>query len=128
MSSSDRDNDPKPGSTVDSGRRHEQLAAEFLVARGFEILERNWRAGRLEIDLIAHRPGLVAFVEVKSSRTSEFGHPAEKVDATKIQNLANAANAYLAGHSFRDCDFRFDVIAFLGGKLEYFPGAFTIDQ
>lgn len=110
------------------GRRQEKLAALFFEGLGFEILQRNWRAGRKEIDLIVKRDQLLVFVEVKSSRTAEFGHPSERVDRKKIANLTEVARQYLIAEKITDCDLRFDVVTFVAGQLEHYPNAFEATE
>jgi putative endonuclease len=109
------------------GRRYEQRAAQFYRDNGFEILDQNWRAGHKEIDLIVRKGRLVAFVEVKSAGSGAFGHPAEKIDKSKRQNLIHAARRYLIEKDMRASDLRFDVVTFFEGKLEHFPDAFTVE-
>ncbi|MBD3403484.1 YraN family protein [candidate division GN15 bacterium] len=106
------------------GRRYEDQAARFLEQHGFDILERNWRAGRKEVDIIARRASLLVFVEVKADLTGAFGHPAERVDRSKIRHLTEAAQRYLLEKQISGCDCRFDVITFADGKLEHYPDAF----
>lgn len=110
------------------GRRYEQRAAAFYEQRGFEILERNWRAGHQEIDLIVQKGSVIAFVEVKYSATLEYGHPAERVDKNKMAAVAKAAKRYLIGRNTAGCDLRFDVVTFLGDRLEHFPNAFSLPE
>ncbi len=110
--------------TISIGRRYEQLAARFFVANGFEILERNWRAGRKEVDLIVKKDRVVVFVEVKAARSGKFGHPAEKVNQKKQENLILVARQYLMEKSISGVDLRFDVVTFVDGELEHYPGAF----
>jgi len=122
MSSSD--NSPDHEDRVRIGRSYEKLAAEFFVSKEFTILERNWQDGHREIDLIVRHDNLIVFVEVKSSSTGKFGHPAERVDKRKIANLTKAAYQYLNEKAIDDCDLRFDVVTFFDGQLEHFPNAF----
>ena len=112
---------------LDRGHAHEQLAAQFYSRQGFEILERNWRAGRKEIDLIVRKGDLVVFVEVKSSTSKQYGHPVERVDRRKRENLTACAQQYITAHELSSVDMRFDVITFVGGKLEHFPDAFEAE-
>ena len=91
-------------------------------------MDRNWRTGHLEIDLVVRKQGLLVFVEVKSASSQQFGHPAEKVDPRKRERLTRAANAYLIEKEITDCDLRFDVITFVEGRLEHFPGAFEASE
>ncbi len=115
---------PKDRRKIERGKRFEQLAARFYTEQGFEILERNWRKGHKEIDLIVRKGDLVAFVEVKSSSSTKFGHPVERVDKKKIENLTQCAREYLAAVNLAGVDLRFDVVTFQNGKLEHYPDAF----
>jgi putative endonuclease len=111
---------------IERGRRFEQLAARFYIEHGFEILERNWRKGHKEIDLIVRKGDLIAFVEVKSSLTARFGHPVERVDRKKIENLTQCAREYIAAANLTGVDFRFDIVTYQNGKLEHYPDAFEV--
>jgi putative endonuclease len=110
------------------GRSYEELAAQFFLDRHYTILHRNYHAGHKEIDLIVQKGNVVAFVEVKSAKTKSMGHPAERVNKKKIANLTQAAQQYLIENKITDTDLRFDVVTFLGGKIEHYPAAFTADE
>jgi len=112
---------------IELGQKFERLAARFYTDNGFTILERNWRAGRKEIDLIVRRSNLVAFVEVKASRSKRFGHPVERVGRRKIENLSNCARQYIIAKDLKDVDLRFDVVTFVDGRLEHYPNAFEVE-
>lgn len=119
--------DSRHKSNVQKGREYEMLAGQFYEQNGFEILERNWHAGHREIDLIVAKKDLVIFVEVKSSSSRKFGHPAERVDRAKVHNLVSAARQYLIAKEIRDTDLRFDVVTFVNGCLEHYPDAFPAE-
>lgn len=119
---------PAKKKTVSIGREFESRAETFYLQQGFEIVERNWRGGRKEIDLIVRKDQLVAFVEVKASATARFGHPSERVDARKQARLTEAARRYITEKELTGVDLRFDVITFVSGKLEHFPGAFEATE
>ena len=74
-----------------TGKKFEKLAAKYFEQQGFKIVERNWRTGHKEIDLIIQKDNLLVFVEVKSAYTKKFGHPSERVDKKKISNITNCA-------------------------------------
>ena len=78
-----------------TGAYGEALAATWLAEKGYQILHKNWRHSRLEVDIIAEKAGILHFVEVKTRLTEKFGHPEDNVDRKKIQNLVNAAEEYL---------------------------------
>ncbi|WP_029144316.1 YraN family protein [Microbacterium luticocti] len=80
------------------GRAGEQRAAAYLSARGFAVLDRNWRAPGGELDVVARRDGTVVFVEVKTRRSDGFGDPLEAVDARKRARLWRLAQAWCAAH------------------------------
>ena len=106
------------------GRNHEQLAAKYFIEQQYKILEKNWRAGKKEIDLIIQKDSLIVFVEVKYSSSKKFGHPSERVDKKKIENLTYAAQQYIIAKEIQNVDLRFDVVTFVDGKLEHFENAF----
>lgn len=114
----------KSKKTVEKGRGYERRAEEFLIDNGYSIIEKNWQAGHKEIDLIARKGKTIIFVEVKGTISNEFGHPSEKVDQRKRANLIEAAEKYISTNDFPGCDFRFDLITFFDGQLEYYPNAF----
>ena len=113
---------------MQTGRDFEKVAAHFFENSGFRILEYNWHDGPREIDLIIQRNDLIVFVEVKSSSTGKFGHPVERVDKRKKDNLAQAAQRYLIDNNIHGCDLRFDVVTFINGQLEHFPNAFSVEE
>jgi putative endonuclease len=95
------------------GNLGEAAAAAWLAAHGYEILSRNVRTRRGEIDLVAWHEDTVVFVEVKSRTGTGFGHPTEAVAAPKQRRLARLASSYLLAHGLDRCPTRFDVIAVL---------------
>ena len=80
---------------IQTGKLGEQLGAAYFVKEGFCILEQNWRHSHWEVDIIAHKSGVLHFIEVKTRRTKQFGHPEDAVTKKKIRNLINASEEYL---------------------------------
>ena len=80
---------------LDTGRAGEQLAVDFLTGKGWQILERNWRAGHREIDIIASYGSILHFVEVKTKHGRYYGNPEDQVGRGKMRYLAGAAEQYL---------------------------------
>ena len=94
------------------GREGEAIAARHLEAAGWTVLERNYRAGRNEVDLIVRRGRTVAFVEVKSRRGNGFGHPLEAITERKRVEIAKVARAWMrARGGLRGLTLRFDAVA-----------------
>jgi len=100
------------------------MAASWYLARGYSILDRNWRCRDGELDLVVRRGRELVFVEVKARRTSRFGLPAEAVTPAKQQRLRRLAVRYLQDTGTRGGRLRFDVVAILDGSLEVIEAAF----
>jgi putative endonuclease len=92
------------------GASSESLAAELLEARGFRILERNWRRPQGELDLVANDRGILVFVEVRSRTGDEHGHPLETIGPRKQKRVINAARLYIQENAASAEGFRFDVV------------------
>lgn len=93
------------------GRAFEDVAAAWLEARGWTVLERNVRFQRREVDLVARRGTVVAFVEVKGRRSSRYGRPEEAVTGRKRREIERVAHWWIARHPDPHALYRFDVIA-----------------
>lgn len=111
-----------------TGPEGEDQAAAYLSGQGHIILARNWRYGRWEIDIISQWEDTMVFTEVKSRRSSRFGHPEVFVDAAKQDRIVATATAWLAqrGH---DGPVRFDIVSItlpVGGApiIHHIPDAF----
>lgn len=101
----------------DRGRAGEERAATYLQAAGYAILGRNWRCTQGELDIIAGIGRTLVFVEVKTRRTVEFGHPLEAVDARKRARMWRLASAWIAAHPDEAAGrliVRLDVIGIVG--------------
>ena len=93
------------------GDRGEEIAARHLERDGWEIVVRNFRMGRKEIDLVARRDGVVAFVEVKTRAGPGFGHPLEAITWRKRREIQQVAAAWVARHGGPGESYRFDAVA-----------------
>lgn len=85
------------------GKEGEEMAAAWLIRKGYTILHRNWRHSYHEIDIIAERtlpgqPRFLHFIEVKARRYSPFGQPEDSVTKKKFRHLKQAADEYLFRH------------------------------
>lgn len=92
------------------GVRFEDAAAAWLRARGWRVVARNVRFQRREIDLIARRGDLVAFVEVKGRRGDRYGQPVEAVTSRKRQEIESVARWWIVRHADPVVRYRFDVV------------------
>ena len=112
------------------GKSGEDLAVSFLKKNGFDILERNYRFGHKEIDIIGKDRNTVVFIEVKAGRSRNFGSPEERVNLRKQKSMIEVAQDYIQKNNFRDCDFRFDVVAIeferRDKKIEHIKNAFMV--
>lgn len=97
----------------DHGRWGENIAAGFLIQSGLEILFRNWRYRRAEIDIIAREGSILVFVEVKTRSGQGFGSPEVSVDRRKQRLLVDAAMAFMRASGF-ESEVRFDIITIVG--------------
>jgi putative endonuclease len=114
--------------TGDTGRKGEEMARDYLVGKGFSILDLNWRRGHKEIDIVARQGDEIVVVEVKTRTENYAEKPWEAVTDYKIKNIVEVADAWLRIHKV-DLDTRFDVISILLFKdgsfsLEHIEGAF----
>lgn len=102
----------------DLGKLGENLAVEFLILHGYEILETNWTFQKAEIDIIAQKDNTLAIIEVKTRSSITFGLPQDFVKAKKIQLLVKAVNEYVTSKDL-NVEVRFDIIAINKEGVEY---------
>lgn len=101
----------------DLGKAGEQLAAEYLIRKGYEIVERNWHYQKAEVDIIARLDNTLAVIEVKTRSTSVFGDPQDAVQKKKINLLIQAIDHFVEVNDL-DVEVRFDIIAIVKNKTE----------
>jgi putative endonuclease len=102
-------------SRLQRGAAAEQLAAEYLQARGLEVLARNLRCRGGELDLVCLDGGVLAVVEVRQRGRADFGGAAGSVTRRKQRKIIRAARYYLQRQpAWRACAMRFDVLAVEG--------------
>jgi len=109
------------------GKTGEQLAVNYLIGKGYKIVERNWRFQKAEIDIIARKAETLISVEVKTRSTKNFGNPQDFVNPKKIKLMVLAMNEYILNKDL-DIELRFDIIAITKDKssfdIEHFKAAF----
>ena len=92
------------------GSKSEEIASNYLVDKGYQILERNYHCSRKEIDIIAKRGNTISFVEVKSKSKKAVFNPENLITAKKQKSIFQVANFYLEKNKVDNCNFSFDVI------------------
>lgn len=97
--------------TQQIGRFGEDLAARFLVKKGFKILARNWRTRYGELDIIGEKEGVVHFVEVKTRTSLGTGQPEEAINYFKLRRLQAAAQSFLCTYNLNEPQCQFDSVA-----------------
>lgn len=109
------------------GKKGEQLAVDFLLKNNYEIVERNYRFNKAEVDIIAKKACILAIVEVKTRSTSDFGNPQDFVKPKQIQRLVKAVDEYVNANEL-NVEVRFDIMAIVkegnGYKIEHLENAF----
>lgn len=92
------------------GKKGEAIAVDFILKKGYQLLEKNWRHKKYEIDIIARDKKDLAFIEVKTRSTNYFGEPEEAVDMHKEKHLIEGAAVYVEEKEI-DLNCRFDIIS-----------------
>lgn len=109
------------------GNKGEQLAVDFLVKNGYDIVERNYRFDKAEVDIIAKKGNNLAIIEVKTRSTTDFGDPQDFLKPKQIQRIVKAVDEYVTVNNL-EVEIRFDIIAIVkenkGFSIEHLKNAF----
>ena len=100
------------------GKKGEQLAVDFLIENGYDIVERNYRFNKAEVDIIAQKEDVLAIIEVKTRSTTDFGNPQDFVKPKQIKNLVKAVDEYVIVNNL-EVDVRFDIIAIVKEEKQF---------
>ena len=100
------------------GKQAENRAAVFLEKKGYRICFRNYRFGRLEVDLVCEQEGKIVIVEVKALKSLQFKRPYESVSKIKQRKIVKVVD-YLLHHHFPNHECRFDIISILLDSKQY---------
>jgi putative endonuclease len=95
------------------GELGERIAERWLRRRGWRIVQRRFRSGHRDIDLVVERDATVAFVEVKARKGAEFGGPVQAVNHRKRKQLERSAMVWIDRHGREAESYRFDVVGVL---------------
>ena len=93
------------------GRIGEDIATVYLQDMGYEILVRNWRFERVELDIVARKDSILVFCEVKTRRSASHGVPSDAITPIKLQHIRTAALHWLTNNQSRHEGIRFDAIS-----------------
>lgn len=100
------------------GKKGEKLAVDYLVKNNYDIIERNYRFDKAEVDIIAKKNQILAIIEVKTRSSSDFGNPQDFVKPKQIQRLVKAVDEYVTENDL-DIEIRFDIIAIVKTGTSY---------
>ena len=110
------------------GQYAEKLAARYLISLGYQILEKNYRSGRAEVDIIGQIKTFIVFIEVKSLQNTFHGNPEDSISEHKKRMLFQAADTYQIEKKWNK-EIRFDAISVnfypQAIKIEHFEDAFS---
>ena len=112
---------------IKTGNKGENLAAEFLQQKGYELVTRNYRYKHAEIDLIVKRNDVLVFVEVKTRSSTSFGEPEAFVDTKKAAKIFEVAEQYTYENNWNG-NIRFDIVSVMIGdsnEVVHFEDAIT---
>ena len=107
-----------------TGAIYEQVAGEYLVSLGYEILEYNYYSRSGEIDIVAKHGDYLVFVEVKYRENVSKGHPLEAISFQKQRSICKCATQYMYQKRIYDVPVRFDVVSILDEEIEVLTNAF----
>jgi len=93
------------------GQRGEDAAVAYLERSGMSVIDRNWRDGRGELDIVALDGSTLVVCEVKTRRGTAHGTPEEAVSIAKQRRLTRLARSYIAANALEPCSVRFDVVS-----------------
>ena len=100
------------------GKKGEQLAVDFLIENNYNIVERNYRFDKAEVDIIAQKGSILAIIEVKTRSSLDFGNPQDFVKPKQIKNLVKAVDEYITENNL-DTEVRVDIIAIVKKGKQY---------
>ena len=114
---------PSELTTIEVGATSEQIAVRTLEERGYLIVERNYRCDIGELDIVAIDGDVMVFVEVRSRATDEYGDAIESVNRKKQRKVTQVAELYLLQKRPGFHEYRFDVVAINGDKIDLYQDA-----
>jgi putative endonuclease len=112
---------------IEIGLLGEQLACDYLRKKDFQIIDRNYRFKKNEVDIIAKKDNQLIIIEVKTRQTAEIGEPWQAVTRNKQKQIIQVANQYVQSKNI-ELNTRFDIISIVHNsyrtELKHLEGAF----
>ena len=105
----------------ETGKRGENQAVEYLIQRGYTILERNWFRRIGEIDIIARKGDVIYFFEVKTRSSLKYGHPFETISPHRIRTIKRLGQVYVSDHQLAYRALAVGAIGIVGRQLTCLP-------
>ena len=114
------------------GEFGERIAERWLCQRGWRVVQRRFRTGHRDIDLVVEHDGVIAFVEVKARQGDSFGDPVAAVNWKKQRELTRSALTWISRHGRAGDDYRFDVVGVLiqgeSVRIRHVENAFDLSR
>lgn len=105
------------------GAKGERAACGYLKRNGYKILQKNFKSPFGEVDIVARKGEVIAFIEVKTRMSDSYGAPSQAVTPERQRRYINAAEYYFAGKQI-DFTVRFDIIEVFRGEINHIENAF----
>ena len=105
------------------GKKGENEAVKYLKRKGYSIIKRGYKNPFGEVDIIASKEGIVAFIEVKTRLSENYGAPSEAVNRNRREKYKKAVEYFFYGKQM-DATVRFDIIEILRGEINHIENAF----
>ncbi len=116
----------------ETGKSGEQLALDYMIRQGYQLVNRNYRCKIGEIDLILMKGNTLIFMEVKTRSSLKYGLPRESVTIAKQRTISRTALQYIQRYKIKNLNFRFDVVEIYRNlnavKVVHIPNAFSIQS
>lgn len=114
---------------IEKGKFGEKLARDYLINKGYKIIDINYRNKIGEIDIIAIHKEILIFIEVKSRTSNNYGYPYEAVNYKKQQKIVNSSLIYIKSKSYDKFQYRYDIIEVYltnNSKINHIENAFCL--
>lgn len=112
----------------ETGSVYEKQAELIILKKGYNIIEKNYKNRKGEIDIIASIDKELVFIEVKYRKTNHYGEGIESIDINKMQKIFFTALYYISQNNLENISYRFDCISFLGNEVKWLKNVIWGDE